>query len=77
MGNFHESKIGVSDEATAVVRRRTEEVQGKGRFEVFEELRYTTATITLLSKRPWQDLRFVVPGIRWGARLEDLQLLAS
>jgi len=28
----------VSDEAKAVVRRSTEEVQGKGRFEVFEEL---------------------------------------
>jgi steroid delta-isomerase-like uncharacterized protein len=28
----------VSEEAKAVVRRNTEEVQGKGRFEVFEEL---------------------------------------
>jgi len=28
----------VADEAKAVVRRSTEEVQGKGRFEVFEEL---------------------------------------
>src|SRR5262245_39766755 len=28
----------VSDEAKAVVRRSTEEVQGEGRFEVFEEL---------------------------------------
>jgi hypothetical protein len=28
----------VSDEAKAVVRRNTEEVQGKGKFEVFEEL---------------------------------------
>ena len=28
----------VSDDAKAVVRRNTEEVQGKGRFEVFEEL---------------------------------------
>ena len=28
----------VSDEAKAIVRRNTEEVQGKGRFEVFEEL---------------------------------------
>jgi len=28
----------VSDEAKAVVRRNTEEVQGKGRFEVFEQL---------------------------------------
>ena len=28
----------VSDEAKAVVRRSTEEVQGKGRFEVFDEL---------------------------------------
>ncbi|HKW34865.1 MAG TPA: ester cyclase [Candidatus Acidoferrum sp.] len=28
----------VSDEAKAVVRRNTEEVQGKGRFEIFEEL---------------------------------------
>ena len=28
----------VSDQAKAVVRRSTEEVQGKGRFEVFEEL---------------------------------------
>src|SRR5215472_10334531 len=28
----------VSDEAKAVVRRSTEEVQGKGRFEIFEEL---------------------------------------
>ena len=28
----------VSDEAKAVVRRNTEEVQGKGRFDVFEEL---------------------------------------
>ena len=27
-----------TDEAKAVVRRNTEEVQGKGRFEVFEEL---------------------------------------
>ena len=28
----------VSEEAKAVVRRNTEEVQGKGRFDVFEEL---------------------------------------
>jgi len=28
----------VSDDAKAVVRRNTEEVQGKGRFEIFEEL---------------------------------------
>jgi hypothetical protein len=28
----------VTDQAKAVVRRNTEEVQGKGRFEVFEEL---------------------------------------
>src|SRR5215475_2338731 len=28
----------VSDEAKAVVRRSTEEVQGKGRFDVFEEV---------------------------------------
>src|SRR5438552_17782291 len=32
------SRHSVSDEAKAVVRRNTEEVQGKGRFEVFEEL---------------------------------------
>jgi len=32
------SRKSVSDEAKAVVRRNTEEVQGKGRFEVFEEL---------------------------------------
>jgi hypothetical protein len=29
---------GISDEAKAVVRRNTEEVQGQGRFDVFEEL---------------------------------------
>src|SRR5260370_17431877 len=32
------SRKSVSDEAKAVVRRNTEEVQGKGKFEVFEEL---------------------------------------
>jgi len=32
------SRKSVSDEAKAVVRRNTEYVQGKGRFEVFEEL---------------------------------------
>ena len=32
------SKGSVSDEAKAVGRRNTEEVQGKGRFEIFEEL---------------------------------------
>src|SRR5215475_2637325 len=32
------SRKSVSDEAKAVVRRSTEEVQGKGRFDVFEEL---------------------------------------
>ncbi len=32
------STIASSDAAKAVVRRNTEEVQGKGRFEVFEEL---------------------------------------
>src|SRR3954447_11527690 len=32
------SQHSVSDEAKAVVRRNTEEAQGKGRFEVFEEL---------------------------------------
>ena len=30
--------INSSDTAKAVVRRNTEEVQGKGNFEVFEEL---------------------------------------
>ena len=30
--------IGASDAAKAVVRRNTEEVHGKGRFDVFEEL---------------------------------------
>jgi hypothetical protein len=32
------SSASISDEAKAVVRRNTEEVQGKGRFDVFEEL---------------------------------------
>src|SRR5215475_885205 len=32
------SRKSVSDEAKAVVRRSIEEVQGKGRFDVFEEL---------------------------------------
>jgi hypothetical protein len=32
------SKISVSEAAKAVVRRNTEEVQGGGNFEVFEEL---------------------------------------
>ena len=32
------STITLSDAAKAVVRRNTEEVQGKGNFEVFEEL---------------------------------------
>ena len=32
------SRKSVSDDAKAVVRRNTEEVQGKGRFDVFEEL---------------------------------------
>ena len=32
------SQKSISDEAKAIVRRNTEEVQGKGRFEVFEEL---------------------------------------
>ena len=32
------SQNSVSDEAKAVVRRNTEEVQSKGHFEVFEEL---------------------------------------
>ena len=30
--------ITVSDAAKAVVRRNTEKVQGKGRFDIFEEL---------------------------------------
>ena len=32
------TKISVSEAAKAVVRRNTEEVQGGGNFEVFEEL---------------------------------------
>ena len=32
------SQKSVSDETKAIVRRNTEEVQGKGQFEVFEEL---------------------------------------
>ena len=32
------TNIGVSEAAKAVVRRNTEEVQGGGNFEVFEEL---------------------------------------
>jgi SnoaL-like polyketide cyclase len=32
------SQESVSDAAKAVVRRNTEDVQGKGKFEVFEEL---------------------------------------
>jgi len=32
------SRKSVSDEAKAIVRRNTEEVQGKGRFDIFDEL---------------------------------------
>ena len=44
----------VSDEAKAVVRRSTEEVQGKGKFEVFEEL-FADDFVDHHATRNWND----------------------
>src|SRR6476646_5985774 len=42
----------VSGEAKAVVRRNTEEVQGKGNFDVFEELFDEDFVVALVNRKP-------------------------
>ena len=44
------STITASDANKAVVRRNTEEVQGKGRFDIFESCSRTTSSTTHLSQ---------------------------